>query len=128
MPNVKRFKYLKCSKYQKPYSSKANKKSKNKFFKKKTFNLFRKEKSFFLEKKKFSSNLTQSAFKTAAELINILTNGRCKKFSTLDQCIKILFDDNNDQINYKKSWFCKDCSREIVIETQHQRACNIRLS
>ena len=45
MPYVKRFKYLKSSKYQKPYSSKANEKSKNKFFKKKTFNLFRKEKS-----------------------------------------------------------------------------------
>ena len=70
----------------------------------------------------FSGKMTQHALTLVLKLINIINNIQLP--SCFDDITKLILNNDNDKILYKKIWYCSACNKQITIDNRFQRICN----
>ena len=71
----------------------------------------------------FSTNLTQSSFKTVIELFEIITNQKLP--NTFDKLNKNLGGLAKDSFSYEKEYYCPSCKKIVVKNSSNQRRCQM---
>ena len=71
----------------------------------------------------YSGKFTQDAFRSVLRLFKLTTgNDIPTNFNSL---VKILLKETDQNINYKKKWFCQKCKDHMHLTQSKQRNCSI---
>ena len=71
----------------------------------------------------FSGRMTQNALSINLQLFNIILNNKLPK--NFNELCNTILQNNNDKIDYKKTWYCCSCKKTINPDNKRQRKCNI---